>query len=122
MNASEENIAVTRQYSPDIMALVSRLSQVTGYYSADGHYARTMPTTNIFSYDDGSDKLDPIYNNPDQRYDFYTSTANAFRSFGFQRCPGAASQPAQDGSSPFDEGFSPPDDCDPSAVPFGVGP
>lgn len=122
MNASEENIAVTRQYSPDIMALVSRLSQVTGYYSADGHYARTMPTTNIFSYDDGSDQLDPIYNNPDQQYDFYTSTANAFRSFGFQRCPGAASQPAQDGSSPFDEGFSPPDDCDPSAVPFGVGP
>lgn len=122
MDVSETNIEVTRQYSPDLMALVSRLSQVLGYYSADGHYARTMPVTNIFEYDDATDELDPIYSNPEQQYDFYTSRPNAFRPFGFQRCPGAASQPAADGSTPFDEGFTAPDDCDPTAVPFGVGP
>ena len=121
MDASEENVAVTRAYSPDIMALVSRLGQVTGYYSADGHYARTMPATNIFSYDDATDQLDPTYNQPEQQYGFYTSTANAFSPFGFQRCPGAASQPAQDGSSPFIEGDT-TGNCDPAAVPFGVLP
>jgi phospholipid/cholesterol/gamma-HCH transport system substrate-binding protein len=122
MDVSEPNIEVTRQYSPDLMALVTRLSQVLGYYSGDGHYARTMPVTNVFSYDDGTDQLNPIYNNPELQYEFYETTPNAFRQFGFQRCPGAASQPAEDGSTPFNEGFTAPDDCDPTAVPFGVLP
>jgi phospholipid/cholesterol/gamma-HCH transport system substrate-binding protein len=121
MDASEENVAHTRAYSPDIMALVSRLGQITGYYSADGHYARTMPVTNIFSYDNATDQLNPTYNNPEQQYDFYTSRPDAFRPFGFQRCPGAASQPAEDGSSPFVEDEV-AGDCDESAVPFGILP
>ncbi|MDX6587330.1 MAG: phospholipid/cholesterol/gamma-HCH transport system substrate-binding protein [Solirubrobacterales bacterium] len=119
MDVSEENLAVTRAYSPDIMALVSRLGQITGYYSADGHYARSMPTTNIFSYDNLTDQLNPIYNNPDQQYDFYATPRpafpNPFSSFGFQRCPGTASQPAQDGSTPFVEDEV-TGNCDESAV------
>ena len=121
MDVSEENVAVTRAYSPDLMALVSRLGQVTGYYSADGHYARTMPVNNIFDYDDATDQLNPTYNNPDQQFDFYTSTPNAWRSFGFHRCPGTASQPAEDGSTPFVEDEV-TGNCDPSAVPFGILP
>ncbi len=122
MDVSQANVATLRQYSPDLLALVSRLGQITGYYSADGHYARTLPVMDIFSYNDATDELDPTYSNPSAVFDFYTTTPNAFSPFGFQRCPGAASQPAQDGSSPFDEGFTPPDDCDTAAVPFGVGP
>jgi phospholipid/cholesterol/gamma-HCH transport system substrate-binding protein len=129
MDASEPNIEVTRQYSPDLMALVTRLSQVLGYYSADGHYARTMPVTNIFEYErdsqlmvdtPGSNELNPIYNDPELQYDFYEDPRptfpNPFSPFGFQRCPGTASQPAEDGSTPFNEGFTAPDDCDPNAV------
>ena len=121
MDVSEENVAVTRQYSPDLMALVTRLGQVTGTYSADGHYARTMPVNNVFSYDNGTDQLNPTYNNPDQQFDFYTATANAFDPFGFHRCPGAASQPAEDGSTPFDEGVV-NGNCDPADIPFGIIP
>jgi phospholipid/cholesterol/gamma-HCH transport system substrate-binding protein len=121
MDVSEENVAVTRAYSPDLMGLVSRLGQVTGNYSADGHYARTMPVNNIFDYDDASDQLNPIYNNPEQQFDFYTSTPNAFDPFGFHRCPGAASQPAEDGSTPFVEDEV-TGNCDPADIPFGVIP
>ncbi len=121
MDVSEENVAVTRAYSPDLMALVSRLGQITGYYSADGHYARTMPVNNVFEYDDVTNELNANYNSPDQQFNFYTSTPNAFRSFGFQRCPGTASQPAEDGSTPFVEDEV-TGNCDPSAVPFGVLP
>ena len=121
MDVSEENVAVTRAYSPDIMALVSRLGQITSYYSADGHYARTMPVNNVFSYDDATDQLNPIYNNPDQQFDFYTSTPNAFSQSGFHRCPGAASQPAEDGSTPFVEDEV-TGNCDPSDIPFGILP
>ncbi len=80
---------------------------------------------NVFAYDNASDQLKPTYNQPEQQYDFYSPGYSAdgtadesqwFRPFGFQRCPGTASQPAEDGSTPFNEGFSPPDDCDPSAV------
>ena len=84
------------------MALVSRLSQVTGYYSADGHYARTLPRRTSSPTTTRPDQLKPIYNNPEQQYDFYTSRPGV--PLGFQRCPGAASQPAEDGSTPFVEG------------------
>ena len=37
-----------------------------------------------------------------------------------KRCPGAASQPPEDGSAPYtDNGNLGPDDCDPSLVPPG---
>jgi phospholipid/cholesterol/gamma-HCH transport system substrate-binding protein len=110
MDVSEENVAVTRAYSPDLMALVSRLSQVTSYYDGAGHYARTLPVTNVFEYDAATDQLQGRYFQPEESYDFYTGTTSAdpldrdfFSSFGFQRCPGTASQPAEDGSTPFIE-------------------
>jgi phospholipid/cholesterol/gamma-HCH transport system substrate-binding protein len=107
MDVSEENVAVTRAYGPDITALIGRLSQITSYYSADGHYARTMPVNNIFTYDNGTDQLEPTYNDPSQQFEFYENPSadfpNPFDAFGFQRCPGTASQPAEDGSTPFVE-------------------
>ena len=124
MDVSEENVAVMRAYSPDIMALVSRLSQVTSYYSADGHYARSMPVNNIFSYDNATDQLNPTYTEPDRSYDFYSPsysttgvpTESPFLDlFSWQRCPGTASQPAEDGSSPFVEDEV-TGNCDPTDV------
>jgi phospholipid/cholesterol/gamma-HCH transport system substrate-binding protein len=119
MDVSEENVAVTRAYSPDLMALVSRLGQVTSYYSADGHYARTMPVNNIFTYDNLTDQLEPNYNDPSQQFEFYENPSaefpNPFEPSGFMRCPGTASQPAEDGSTPFveDEVVG---NCDPGDV------
>lgn len=124
MDVSEENVAVTRAYSPDITAFISRLSQVTSNYSADGHYARTMPVNNVFAYNNATDALDPIYNEQDQQFDFYSpgysttgvATPSAFFDpYGFLRCPGTASQPAEDGSTPFVEDEV-TGNCDPTDI------
>ena len=121
MDASEQNLAVTRAYSPDILGLISKLGQATAYYDADGHYARVLPVNNVFSYNDATDELEPIFNQPEDQYDFYTSTPNAFSPSGFQRCPGAATQIAPDGSNPFIEDEV-AGNCDPLDIPFGVTP
>ena len=121
MDASQENLAVTRAYSPDLMGLISKLGQATAYYDADGHYARVLPVTNVFSYDQATDRLEPIFDQPEDQYDFYTSTPGAFSVSGFRRCPGAATQVAADGSNPFVEGPV-AGSCDPLAIPFGVAP
>ena len=121
MDVSQENLAVTRAYSPDLLGLVSKLAQVTAYYDGNGHYARVLPATNVFSYNQVTDELEPIFDQPEDQYDFWTSTPGAFSQSGFRRCPGAATQVAADGSNPFVEGPV-AGGCDPLDIPFGVGP
>jgi phospholipid/cholesterol/gamma-HCH transport system substrate-binding protein len=43
MQSTEDNLAFLRPYMPDLMAAIAHLNQVTGYYDADGHYARVTP-------------------------------------------------------------------------------
>ena len=107
-----------RPYFPDLLGWVTKFGQVTAYYDANGHYARVQPTgANIFSYDSGTSELNPIYNESEKQYDFYTSTLGATGLF--LRCPGAATQ-AIVGSNPFlDDGNLGSDDCNPAAVPIG---
>ncbi|MBW8060594.1 MAG: MCE family protein [Solirubrobacterales bacterium] len=107
-----------RAYTPDIFNGFGKLGQVTGYYDGNGHYARTQPTDlNLFGYDGGSGVLEPIA--PSQQYDAFGASAGVSR-----RCPGAATQPAADGSNPFTEppfagaGVT-PSQCDPADVPPG---
>jgi phospholipid/cholesterol/gamma-HCH transport system substrate-binding protein len=120
---SEEAIAaflptlnLFRAYTPDLFNGFGKLGQITGYYDANGHYARAQPTDlNLFSYDSGSGVLDPIP--PSGQYDAFGGPRT------LRRCPGGATQPAPDGSNPFVDppiaGGAPSSTCDPADVPPG---
>ena len=114
MDASQENIAFLRPYTPDLLAWLAKFGQATAYYDANGHYARVMPAAaNVFDFNEVTNELDPIYNDSSQQFDPI--------DFGiFRRCPGGAVQPAPDGSSPFLDDGRLTGDCDPDDVPPGM--
>ena len=116
--AFQPNLNFIRAYAPDLFNGFARLGQVSAPYDGNGHYVRTsFSDLNLFKYDGGSRALEPI--EPSEQYDVFGSSAGVKR-----RCPGGASQPAADGSSPFVE---PPhsgsgittSDCNPADAPPG---
>jgi phospholipid/cholesterol/gamma-HCH transport system substrate-binding protein len=93
-----------RPYAPELAGWIRDFGQTTANYDANGHFARVQPIFNAFN----------LNNNV-----LVPSTASA-RPYGlitkqFKRCPGAASQPAADGSAPFRDTDNDVD-CDPSQV------
>ena len=91
----QPNLNFARAYTPEIFNGFAKLGQVTGYYDANGHYARiSFSNLNIFNYSGG--ELQPIP--PSQQFETLGSAETVKR-----RCPGAATQPAADGSNPFVE-------------------
>jgi phospholipid/cholesterol/gamma-HCH transport system substrate-binding protein len=114
----QPNLNFLRAYTPDIFNGFGKVGQVTGYYDGNGHYARTQfAALNLFKYNSATGELEPIA--PSQQYDAFGSSAGVRRP-----CPGAATQPAPDGSNPFTEppfagaGVT-PSQCDPADVPPG---
>jgi phospholipid/cholesterol/gamma-HCH transport system substrate-binding protein len=95
-----------RPYSPELAGFARSLGQSTGYYDANGHYVRAAPTVADFTLGpEGS--LVPARN-------VQQGLAN-LKTGQLQRCPGSATQPAADGSSPFtDTGQL---ECNPAEVP-----
>jgi phospholipid/cholesterol/gamma-HCH transport system substrate-binding protein len=120
MNDTQPNLAQLRAYSPDLLGFVTKLGQLTSYYDGNGHYARVMPTlTGAFKYNPGTSQLNATTWPPDA-----TQYAGAeVQASGYDRCPGAATQPAVDLSNPFINppipGGLPASDCDPTDVPPG---
>jgi phospholipid/cholesterol/gamma-HCH transport system substrate-binding protein len=88
-NDSQAQVDTFLQYTPDVVAALTNLGQIGGYYDANGHYARTQPWFGAFGVD-GANQL--------------TSRPPSQRFQGLQvartRCPGGAVQPAPDGSAP----------------------
>jgi phospholipid/cholesterol/gamma-HCH transport system substrate-binding protein len=116
--AFQPNLNFIRAYTPDLFNGFARLGQVSAPYDGNGHYVRSsFSDLNIFNYNSGSRVLEPI--KPSEQYDAFGASAGVKRP-----CPGGASQPAADGSSPFVE---PPfsgsgvttDDCNPADAPPG---
>ncbi len=114
----QPNLEFFRAYAPDLFNGFAKLGQVTAPYDGNGHYARvSFSDLNIFKYAGSGSALEPI--SPSEQYDAFGSAAGVKR-----RCPGGASQPAADGSSPFVE---PPfsgsgvttSDCNPDDAPPG---
>jgi phospholipid/cholesterol/gamma-HCH transport system substrate-binding protein len=114
----QPNLNFLRAYTPDLFNGFARLGQVTAPYDGNGHYIRgSLSNLNLFDYDSESRLLNPIA--PNEQYGAFGSSAPVSR-----RCPGGASQPAADGSSPFVE---PPftgsgvttSDCNPADAPSG---
>jgi phospholipid/cholesterol/gamma-HCH transport system substrate-binding protein len=98
--------AVFGPYTPDLNGTLRTFGQATAYYDANGHYARIAPVFSDFTLG-ANNNLTPA-----------ASPTQALESLlrgQLRRCPGAATQPAADGSSPFTDGelLS----CDPTEVP-----
>ena len=118
ITAFQPNLNFFRAYAPDFFNGFAKLGQVTATYDGNGHYARgSLASLNLFNYNSGSRALEPIA--PSAQYEAFGDSAGVKR-----RCPGGASQPAADGSSPFVE---PPfsgsgittSDCNPADAPPG---
>lgn len=92
-------------YSPDLVGALRTFGESGAYYDADGHYARVSPVFPSFTLGENS-TLKPT--TP-------TAALSALKSGQLRRCPGAATQPAADGSSPFVDGELLT--CDPSQHP-----
>jgi phospholipid/cholesterol/gamma-HCH transport system substrate-binding protein len=100
-----------RPYAPELIGWVRDFGQGASNYDANGHYARIQPIFNAFNFNDdpAGGVLTPIP--PSQRFD-------GLETNQLRRCPGGASQPAADGSSPWRD-VDGNLDCDPNQVPPG---
>jgi len=107
VTAEKESVPITAflgPYSPDLEGTLRTFGQTSAYYDANGHYVRAnliLPDFKVGS----NNTLTP------------TTPQNALEGLQtgqLRRCPGAATQPAPDGSSPFvDSELT----CDPSETP-----
>jgi phospholipid/cholesterol/gamma-HCH transport system substrate-binding protein len=110
LQKTEPVIQYIRPYSPDLTGWFTKFGQGASNYDANGHYARVQPIFNAFqlSQTPGGEVLTAT--RPNQRLE-------GFQYGKSQRCPGAAIQPAPDGSNPWigtaaEGNFQ----CDPNAV------
>jgi phospholipid/cholesterol/gamma-HCH transport system substrate-binding protein len=108
VTAEKESVATTAPfgpYSPDLQGFVRDFGAAAGYYDANGHYARAAPVFDDFTLG-ANNTLTPV--TPQQGLE-------GLKTGQLRRCPGAATQPAADGSSPFvDNALL---GCDPSELP-----
>jgi phospholipid/cholesterol/gamma-HCH transport system substrate-binding protein len=105
----KESVPITAffgPYSPDLQGTLREFGQTSAYYDANGNYARISPVFPDFKLGENN-TLTPA-NSPQE-------ALTNLKTFQLRRCPGAATQPAQDGSSPFtDNGAL---SCNPSETP-----
>jgi phospholipid/cholesterol/gamma-HCH transport system substrate-binding protein len=109
VTALRESVPITAffgPYSPDLTGLFRTFGQAGSYYDADGHYARLTPVFPSFTLGENNN-LTPAAT-PQQGL-------SNLKSGQLRRCPGAATEPAADGSAPFTD--SELLSCDPSQVP-----
>ena len=115
---SQHIFEFARPYSPDLVALISRLGSGAGYYDFNGHYIRAQVAgSNIFDYDEATEQLNPIPIS--QVNDAYTGPGTG----PYLRCPGGSTQPNAGWPAPEDHPFLADGEltgeCDPSDVPPG---
>jgi phospholipid/cholesterol/gamma-HCH transport system substrate-binding protein len=96
-------IEYARGYTPDLVAWITKFGQAAAYYDANGHYARVMPVLSPTAFDRGNNRLVGV---PPAEH------LNGFERGTRPTCPGGATQPAPDGSSPW-----PFRGCDPASGP-----
>jgi phospholipid/cholesterol/gamma-HCH transport system substrate-binding protein len=112
LKKSDPVINFIRPYTPEITSWLTKFGQTAAYYDAEGHYARVMPGLSAFAYDQPTNTLNAL--SPSER------AGTLVYNGAIKRCPGAATQAAPDGSSPFtDDGQLTATDCTPSIVPPG---
>lgn len=106
--ADRESVPITAffgPYSPDLQGTLREFGQTTAYYDANGHYARISPVFPDFSLN-SKNTLTPAGS---------SEALAPLKTGQLRKCPGGATQPAADGSSPFtDSGLL---TCDPTQHP-----
>jgi len=108
VTALKESVPITAvfgPYSPDLQGFFRDFGEASAYYDANGHYARAVPVFDDFSLG-ANNTLTPV--TPQQGLE-------GLKTGQLRRCPGAGTQPAADGSSPFVDGGL--INCDPSQTP-----
>lgn len=107
VTTEKESVPITAflgPYSPDLEGTLRTFGQTSAYYDANGHYVRANVILPDFKVGEKS-TLTPT--TPQ-------AALEGLKTDQLRRCPGAATQPASDGSSPFVEAEL---TCDPSEVP-----
>ncbi len=89
MNDSQAQLDYLREYTPDVVAALANIGEVSAYYDANGHYARAQPDFFAFALNGNTLTAQP----PSNRYQGLQVVRN--------RCPGGAIQPTPDGSAPW---------------------
>ncbi len=108
VRAAQESLPITSlfgPYSPDLEGLIRDFGQGTAYYDANGHYARVGGIFPDFKLGENN-TLKPA--EPQQ-------ALQGLKTGQLRRCPGAGTQPAADGSSPFTNNGQL--GCDPTQTP-----
>ena len=109
VTALKESVPITAffgPYSPDLAGTLRTFGQGSAYYDADGHYVRA------------SARAARLQARRKQHAHAGASPQQALEGLKtgqLRRCPGAATQPAADGSSPFIDGEMLT--CDPTETP-----
>ncbi|MBK5232456.1 MAG: MCE family protein [Thermoleophilia bacterium] len=105
-DASQEDVAQTRAFGPDIFNAFGKLGASAANYDGNGHYARVTPTAT------GLYQLNGVAIQP------ATSAVYSGLDFvgGAQRCPGGSTQ-AIAGSNPFLDNGNLVGKCDPGQAP-----
>jgi phospholipid/cholesterol/gamma-HCH transport system substrate-binding protein len=105
LQRSQPVLEFARPYTPELVGWFRDFGQGASNYDANGHFARIQPIFNAFSFTDNpaGGVLRPI---PD------ANRMDGLQTGYIRRCPGAATQPPQDGSAPFTDGGGL--DCDPT--------
>ncbi|HWC47714.1 MAG TPA: MlaD family protein [Solirubrobacterales bacterium] len=109
----QPNLNFIRAYTPDLFNAIGKFGQVSGYYDGNGHYVRAVTAgQNLFRYNSENSELEPI-----KKSEQFAPFENVHTH---RRCPGGATQPAADGSSPWVGGGSvDSSECSPGDVPPG---
>jgi len=98
VTAEKESVPITASfgpYAPDLAGTLRTFGQAASYYDANGHYARLEPVLPDFTLGENN-TLKPAAS-PQQALE-------ALKTGQMRRCPGAATEPAADHSSPFTDG------------------
>jgi phospholipid/cholesterol/gamma-HCH transport system substrate-binding protein len=103
LDRSDPVIEYARGYTPDLVGWITKFGQAAAYYDANGHYARVQPIFSPTNFDRDDYRLVGVP--PSQHL-------NGFERGTRPTCPGGATQPAPDGSSPW-----PFRGCDPASGP-----
>ena len=114
VTALQESVPITAvfgPYTPDLAGTLRTFGAGAGYYDADGHYVHVnsvFPSFKLGASSPGGENNTLTPASPSQALE-------GLQTGQLRRCPGAATQPAADGSSPFVDGelLS----CDPTETP-----
>jgi phospholipid/cholesterol/gamma-HCH transport system substrate-binding protein len=96
LNKSTPIFEFARPYIPDLVAWVSNWAGTFAPYDANGHYARTLPTFDAFSFSPDTQGGTLTPKPPNMR-----GSGGALKTGFLDRCPGAAITPPPDHSAPY---------------------